>query len=49
LPSTLSALIEITAETGEAAGAILDRLVAKELRRIAVARERQAMRKKIPT
>lgn len=40
LPLTRSSLIEIGALTGEVAGAVLDRLVAKELRRV----QRNAMR-----
>ena len=42
LPATREALIEISAQTGEAAGAILDRLVAREHRKFQVAHLRSA-------
>jgi hypothetical protein len=42
LPATRDALIEISAQTGEAAGAILDRLVAREHRQIETIRLRKS-------
>jgi hypothetical protein len=44
LPATREALIEISVHTGEPAGAILDRLVEKEHRRIEAARLRKSIK-----